>query len=32
MEWADKTIYVGPMGCRTGMYVILKGLKLRRCY
>lgn len=24
-DWADKTIYVGPMGCRTGMYVILKG-------
>ena len=24
-NWADKTIYVGPMGCRTGMYVIFKG-------
>lgn len=24
-DWAEKTIYVGPMGCRTGMYVILKG-------
>lgn len=24
-EWADKVIYVGPMGCRTGMYLILKG-------
>ena len=23
--WADKTIYIGPMGCRTGMYVIFKG-------
>lgn len=23
--WADKTIYVGPMGCRTGMYVLFKG-------
>lgn len=23
--WADQTIYVGPMGCRTGMYVIFKG-------
>ncbi len=23
--WADDTIYVGPMGCRTGMYVIFKG-------
>lgn len=23
--WADKTIYVGPMGCRTGMYLIFKG-------
>ncbi len=24
-EWAEKTIYIGPMGCRTGMYVIFKG-------
>lgn len=24
-DWADKTIYVGPMGCRTGLYVIFKG-------
>ncbi len=24
-EWAEQTIYVGPMGCRTGMYVIFKG-------
>jgi S-ribosylhomocysteine lyase len=24
-EWIDKVIYVGPMGCRTGMYLILKG-------
>lgn len=24
-QWADQTIYVGPMGCRTGMYVIFKG-------
>ena len=23
--WADKTIYIGPMGCRTGMYFIFKG-------
>lgn len=23
--WADKTIYIGPMGCRTGMYAIFKG-------
>ncbi len=23
--WADQTIYVGPMGCRTGMYIIFKG-------
>ena len=21
-EWKDKTIYFGPMGCRTGFYVI----------
>lgn len=24
-EWAEKTIYVGPMGCRTGMYLLFKG-------
>jgi S-ribosylhomocysteine lyase len=24
-EWKDKVIYVGPMGCRTGMYLILAG-------
>lgn len=24
-EWTEKTIYVGPMGCRTGMYLIFKG-------
>lgn len=24
-EWADKTIYFGPMGCRTGFYLILAG-------
>ncbi|MGN0480455.1 MAG: S-ribosylhomocysteine lyase [Lachnospiraceae bacterium] len=23
--WADRTIYFGPMGCRTGFYVIFKG-------
>ena len=23
--WSEKTIYVGPMGCRTGLYVIFKG-------
>lgn len=23
--WADKTIYFGPMGCRTGFYLILEG-------
>lgn len=25
-DFADSVIYVGPMGCRTGMYLILKGL------
>lgn len=25
-EFADKTIYFGPMGCRTGFYLILSGL------
>lgn len=24
-DWEDKIIYVGPMGCRTGMYVIFRG-------
>lgn len=24
-EFADETIYFGPMGCRTGFYLILKG-------
>ncbi len=24
-DWEDKIIYVGPMGCRTGMYLIFKG-------
>ena len=24
-EWKDKTIYFGPMGCRTCFYVIFKG-------
>lgn len=23
--WSDKTIYFGPMGCRTGNYVLFKG-------
>lgn len=24
-EWADKVVYFGPMGCRTGFYLILAG-------
>ena len=24
-QWADKTIYFGPMGCRTGFYLLLAG-------
>ena len=24
-EWGDKIIYFGPMGCRTGFYMILAG-------
>ncbi len=24
-EYGDKTIYFGPMGCRTGFYLILSG-------
>ena len=24
-EWKDKTVYFGPMGCRTGFYVIFAG-------
>ena len=23
-RWADKVIYVGPMGCRTGFYLLLR--------
>jgi S-ribosylhomocysteine lyase len=24
-EWSDRTVYFGPMGCRTGFYLILAG-------
>ncbi len=24
-QWAEKTVYFGPMGCRTGCYVIFEG-------
>lgn len=24
-EWSDKVVYVGPMGCRTGFYLLLAG-------
>lgn len=24
-KWSEKTIYFGPMGCRTGFYTIFKG-------
>lgn len=24
-DFAEKVLYVGPMGCRTGMYLLLKG-------
>jgi len=24
-EWSQKTVYFGPMGCRTGFYLILEG-------
>ena len=24
-EWKDKVVYFGPMGCRTGGYLLLKG-------
>jgi S-ribosylhomocysteine lyase len=24
-EWASRTVYFGPMGCRTGCYVIFEG-------
>ncbi|MDQ2178057.1 S-ribosylhomocysteine lyase [Marinifilum sp. D714] len=24
-EWANKTVYFGPMGCRTGFYIIFHG-------
>lgn len=29
-EFADKTIYFGPMGCRTGFYLLLGGNYLSR--
>ena len=31
-QWKDKTLYFGPMGCRTGFYLLLAGLRplLRR--
>ena len=25
--WAEEIVYIGPMGCRTGMYLIVKGGK-----
>lgn len=24
-EWKDRTVYFGPMGCRTGFYILLVG-------
>lgn len=24
-EWKDRTVYFGPMGCRTGFYVLFEG-------
>lgn len=24
-DWADRTVYFGPMGCRTGFYLLLSG-------
>lgn len=24
-EWGDRVLYFGPMGCRTGFYLLLKG-------
>ena len=24
-EWADRVIYFGPMGCRTGVHLLLAG-------
>lgn len=26
-EWAEKTIYFGPMGCRTGFYFLTQGMR-----
>ena len=25
-DWKDKTVYFGPMGCRTGFYLLTRGL------
>jgi S-ribosylhomocysteine lyase len=24
-QWKDRTVYFGPMGCRTGLYLVLEG-------
>ena len=24
-QWKDRTVYFGPMGCRTGLYMVLEG-------
>jgi len=24
-DWKERTVYFGPMGCRTGMYMVLEG-------
>ena len=29
-EWKDKTVYFGPMGCRTGFYFLVRGLAPER--
>ena len=25
-QWKDRTVYFGPMGCRTGLYIVLEGM------
>ena len=25
-DWKDRTVYFGPMGCRTGFYLLTRGL------
>ena len=30
IEWADRIVYFGPMGCRTGCYLLVEGERTSR--